>query len=612
MSLSVVKEALDVLDKLNHLPTGPITFTNAVFSIFHVINAILITDGAAGWYQKVNEVLEQEVLTPEEERLLEPIVQFVLQLKQARPADALESIFQRGGGMDEAYAKGLQYIKDINKQVSQFAAKSGMGITQFQLDHDLQPDLHPLAVLRPVHPIIGPILASIPLPYRTIIFIVHSALDLVRLLTANIPLMRQVLSVSLAGVELLKGNWKKALLSLSGLLSTSMVYIGFVGKLFLELFSLMSPQLQDSIAFGTLRVTKSVLLGFLLEIFKITATEGVRKGTVTLFKELAAREHCLNTVLGAAGLGQRPDEQGEPHGVIEDQARNCSAEFKEVIQAAKQSVLVSIILQLANIPTSEEGLQLQCSKFAAQLKKEGHTTWKDLLVAEGLMNLVHTEKAEGSEEIEEASNEASDELKEDPRFKELMSQLDELKLEIPRAVKEEKEAAKALEMFLQQVQKTPPQKEELVSKEASKSSLMPSLPSMPSMPSLPSMSSVSSPIHADININWPASPGASKSITESPAGPTESPTGTTESPAGPTGPTGTTESPTGPTESPTGPTESPTGSTPSSSSTPSPPPPPSPPSDGQTSSTPSENSKNTTPPSDQKGGFDDYSYSEND
>ena len=57
MSLSVIKEAMSVLDTISRLPTGAITFTNAVMSIFHVLSVILTTNGAEGWHTKVNEAM---------------------------------------------------------------------------------------------------------------------------------------------------------------------------------------------------------------------------------------------------------------------------------------------------------------------------------------------------------------------------------------------------------------------------------------------------------------------------------------------------------------------------------------------------------------------------
>ena len=98
MSLSVVQEALSILDTIANLPTGPITFTNAVFTIFTVISVILSTDGLEGWHKQVNQSLQKEVLSAKDEKLLAPITQLLLHIKQAKLHEHLN--FMKGGGED--------------------------------------------------------------------------------------------------------------------------------------------------------------------------------------------------------------------------------------------------------------------------------------------------------------------------------------------------------------------------------------------------------------------------------------------------------------------------------------------------------------------------------
>ena len=100
----------------------------------------------------------------------------------------------------------------------------------------------------------------------------------------------------------------------------------------------------------------------------------------------------------------------------------------------EQSIILNVILQLANIPVSQEGMVVQCKKFANQLKKEGHSTWKDLLVAEGLMELAN-ESQEGEEDLE--SGNAEEVAKEDPKYNELLGKLEDLKAQLTIAAEEE-------------------------------------------------------------------------------------------------------------------------------------------------------------------------------
>jgi len=434
MSLSVIKEAMSVLDTISRLPTGAITFTNAIMSIFNVLSVILTTNGAEGWHKKVNETMGKDTLSPDDERNLQPIVQLLLKIRDSKATEPLEALFQQGGDQfDKAYMTGVDYVKKINTKVRQMAADSGSGITQYQNDMDLKPDPRPFHSMRTAGAV-GMVLAPIPVPVRLMIFLAYSALDIVRIMTAGSPIMRKLLSVALAIVELLKGDWKKSLLSFSGFFSQSMVWTGFVGKIFLEIFSLISPQLQDSIVYGALRVTKSILLGFLIQVFKITAPEQTRMKVVRHFKKLAEKKGCLDQALVAAGMSKRSAGLETLEGIAEDDVRNCStAFFQEAIQAAIESWIIRVILQLANIPISEAEVKMKCKQFLAYADKSGYISWRGLFVGEGLMRLAEEEEARGGESA--TGN---------PELDELLAELKRLEDEVRKVTHERKEAERIM------------------------------------------------------------------------------------------------------------------------------------------------------------------------
>ena len=135
MSLEIIKEALGILDTIGKLPTGAITFTNAITTIFQVISAILQVDGKAGWSTIANEAIGKGVLTLEDEKDLKPLTDLLIQLKYANKDTPLENL-QKGGGsvnpdpdLDKLFAKGVNKIKEVNKTVSDFSAT--FGITKF-------------------------------------------------------------------------------------------------------------------------------------------------------------------------------------------------------------------------------------------------------------------------------------------------------------------------------------------------------------------------------------------------------------------------------------------------------------------------------------------------
>jgi len=290
----------------------------------------------------------------------------------------------------------------------------------------------------------------------------------------------------------------------------------------------------------------------LIQVFKITAPEKTRMKVVGHFKKLAEKKGCLDEALVAAGMSGRPEGLASAEGVAQDDVRNCSTEFfEDAIQAAQESKIMNLVLQLANIPTNEGDVKTQCKRFLAYADKNGYVSWKDLLVAEGIMRLAEEEDAEAAP----TGNAALDAL---------LVELKGLEEEVRKVTRERKAAEKTML--------------DLISGPSTASVLASALSSDANAAKsrIKNRMSAETVYKADININLPLS------VPNLSIGPTG-----TASPAVTAGPTGST----GPTSS-TGPTGS-TGSTSNSSSPsgPSPPLSPSPPTGEQTPDIPSETPK---------------------
>jgi hypothetical protein len=371
-------------------------------------------------------------------------VNFLVQIKNAKSEEPLDTLIkQQGGGydIDSLYASGIDYIKKLDEKVKDFSSK--YGIVELVKARDLQKDMYPfngnLSVAFP--PWTTP-LGLIPLPFRTLLFMIHAILDLVRLAVSvpgyDSPFIRKTLSVALAALELARGDWKTSLLSFSGFFASSLVYAGFVGKLFLEVFYMIAPPLQDDIIFGTLRVTKSILIGFLFNVFQITAIKPVRDQVMKAFEELSKREQQIDKVLGEAGLPgrakiQSPFNTTGAHAFLEDRLWNCSQEFQTVIAAAKQNKIIEVILSLVNIPVSEDDLESQCKRFAKYVDGQGYATWTDLLKAEGLMKLSDMKAAAELDTPDPVGH------------PELQKELEDLKKEMEKAMLEVEESEREME-----------------------------------------------------------------------------------------------------------------------------------------------------------------------
>jgi hypothetical protein len=263
-----------------------------------------------------------------------------------------------------------------------------------------------------------------------------------------------------------------------------------------------------------------MLIGFLLKLFKITATYEIRMKAIKVFRELAGRKVALDEVLGQVGLPPRKNvdpsfsSDEETHGFLEDPVRACSSEFQDIIQLGEQSVILNVVLQLANIPVSQEGMAIQCREFAKQMKKEGHSTWKDLLVAEGLMQLAN-ESNESEDDFVEEEN--TDVVKEDPKYNELMGKLEDLKAQLTIAAEEEAAAKENMLRVLEQASKEgsmkgqkPEFSRKSIGEEAKTEETTNSAVVTPESTVEATAKPLSVPIHATIDVNLSQNPFASK------------------------------------------------------------------------------------------------------
>ena len=282
--------------------------TSGVQSILHVISAAL--EGTeSGWLTRLVDETGTALFSQEEAKELEPKLEPLAAHLRSMLDKASGS--QTGGdfGIDEMYEGFMRQLDSINKTVQQFA--KNWGILHMELGHDLKDDMYPFApvgtavasIIPPFTfgPIGNQIGRQIPLPFRAVVFFAYIALDMVRIFTAipgfDMPFVRRFLSVIAATVDILRGDWKKALLSFSGFFASSFVWMGFLGKTFLDMFYLIAPDLQDNIGRGILSIGKSMIVGLLLKCFQIFAPYKLRKEVYSVFGEILDKQICKATAI---------------------------------------------------------------------------------------------------------------------------------------------------------------------------------------------------------------------------------------------------------------------------------------------------------------------------
>lgn len=288
-------------------------------------------------------------------------------------------------GIDDIYGKIYDRIGKLDETVNDYASK--YGILKLEKEHDLEPDIRLIpepaqafiseglfslstAAGFPIPPnLTMEVLDKIKLPFRTIIFTIYLALDIARIAMAvtDRTTGRKILSIVVSVIDLLRGDWKKAILTFIGYFGMRPLLIGQITKLFLSLYEMLAPQLQSDIYFGALDTSKSLLIGFLLAVFQVTAPEEIRLPFIGILEKIAQKKVELDGNLVDAGLSARPnylaptfEDLNNLQAVMSDDAFICSKEFEELISQVNKSAIIRIILQILRIPVTEEFRKYKC------------------------------------------------------------------------------------------------------------------------------------------------------------------------------------------------------------------------------------------------------------
>ena len=268
-------------------------------------------------------------------------------------------------------------IRDAFQYVdsAMYELASQKGIIKYEKAADKEEDYHvfPSAIVTPLAPLIGPVAAEglkqVKVPLRTLIVLVYLFLDMTRIgaATAGQDSARKSLSVAVALVDFLRGDWKRAILSIMGYFGTAPLFMGQLGKAYLFLFQMLSPRIQDNFIFGAYDAVKSFIMGLLLTLFKVTAPYQLRKTVMDVFETIAEHKKDIDGTLESADLNPLPEymtpsfeDLNNLQALIDHPAFLCSKEHQELINSINQSEMLNILLQLARIPVTEQFIKRTC------------------------------------------------------------------------------------------------------------------------------------------------------------------------------------------------------------------------------------------------------------
>jgi hypothetical protein len=267
-------------------------------------------------------------------------------------------------GPDEIYDRLIQTLNSIDTAV--YKTSSDYGITRLEKDYDKMDDIHlipePLRNLSP-NPAVRKVLNQIKLPLRFIIFSVFLFLDVSRLFSAvtGSDIQRKLLSILLSVLELLRGDWKKAIMTFIGYYGTTPMLVGQYIKFYLFLFERLSPTLRDRITYGAYDVSKSFIMGILLSIFQIAAPSIIRIPLIDILDKIALKKREIDGTLESVGLPPREsyfspsfDDLTNLQSLIDDPVFICSCEYQTLVKEVDKAPIIHIVLELLRIPVTEE------------------------------------------------------------------------------------------------------------------------------------------------------------------------------------------------------------------------------------------------------------------
>jgi len=305
----------------------------------------------------------------------------------------------------EAVHNGIESMDQINNTVYDIARNHG--ILKYEMAQAKEPDW---AIFSWVpHPVIS----QIKVPFQMILTTIYLCLDVARMIAGTIGAeqKRSTLSMIVALMEFLRGDWKRAVLTFMGVFGSGMMWVGQYSKMVLIMFQTLSPSIQARIMSGTLTdrmkdlttfqkgfytfgtIAKSFVFGTLLSLFQIVAPKGIRDIIITKFMEIDKNKQAVDQKLKEKGLPPRPSylspsflQMSDFQALLDDPAYACSCTIQEFVEKQKDlqkgksdsGAIGLLILQLFGIPVDGLSRAYQCNgtqcidygNFPASIVKE--------------------------------------------------------------------------------------------------------------------------------------------------------------------------------------------------------------------------------------------------
>ena len=345
--------------------------------IARIIHSIIETNGE-GWIQKVvdndgNSLLndsEKEQFKTVFQPHIESIVDFFSKKVSGGAGKEQEEMEEVEEGKEgNLFETIMKYINTIDTYVKTTAEQKG--ILKYEKEYDEAEDIQPFSLLQPASNLVFAIMHEIKIAPRSIVYLIYLALDVARMsitLSGNIT-GRKIMTIVVSLFELLRGDWKKAVITMMSYYNENNVIFGQLLKVYLTLFRMIDPKIQDSIIYGSYTTIFSMIRGILLSIVPILPYD-IRKGYIDVFKEIHKIYEKDKILIEKYNYNIREEyydislhDINNIQSIVSDPLFVCSNEFKTSLNSIiGKSHIMDFILLFIGLPNSEKSIKEFCEK----------------------------------------------------------------------------------------------------------------------------------------------------------------------------------------------------------------------------------------------------------
>jgi len=383
-----INEAYAILHNKNQAEEIPDRLWNALEGISSIILAHKKSKGAPGWSQSLIDLEGKPLFTSNEQVVLETSMKNFDDIQKGGDLSNVKT------GTTSSLVTGVPTINPEDVSIDKIYHTIDNTLNKY--DDQWREIAGSLGVVKAVEAqdykgtFIIPFVPPIPIPFyvlgKAIFPFLNVVLEFMRIAVSDtiwdVPTARVLLSIAVAILDLLRGEWKNAVLTLLGTYSSNAALAGFGLKLIHNAYLFIAPDLQKQLKDTIYRSSKSMTVGFLLWSFTCFAPDFVRFAADQSFAKLRDIVAGMNDKIQAAedqaqgvaeAAGVKVSFPKVPLDVIPsiDDIQNlqtiarvpeiyCSREVQDILQPLLLIPPLRLAIELLNIPTVEEDVTSMC------------------------------------------------------------------------------------------------------------------------------------------------------------------------------------------------------------------------------------------------------------